>query len=29
VIEFGPANRFFASPATEIGARFLAGDILE
>ncbi len=29
VIEFSPANRFFASPATEIGARFLAGDILE
>jgi hypothetical protein len=29
VIEFSPAHRFFTSPETEIGARFMAGELLD
>ena len=29
VIEFSPASRFFSSPESEMGRRFLAGDLLD
>lgn len=29
VIEFSPAHRFFTAPDTEIGARFMAGELLD